>query len=360
MKVPKAKKLPSGSWRIQLRLGGQSHSITESTEKLCVQKAQIMKAEYLAGKKIQKVEDANLTLARAIEIYCEDRSNGLSPSTIRKYYGIKNNHFKDLMSLRIDKITDRQWQRSVNDMLGRYAPITVHRSINMIKTVVTANAVKFPAVTIGNASRQKAKDADKCKFLEPEQIPLFVAAAATTEYAIPLLLALSSLRIAEIDGLDWKDVTENTVKIRRVRIKDKDNNWVLKEGAKNETSVRDVVILIPELQKAIDASRKPEGKLMTCCQEALRKAGKRVCKSAGIPFPGIHGLRHTFASLSAHLGISEIVSQEIGGWANDKIMKEIYTHVARSDVAASLEKIKTFYAHENSHDSEKSLKNKGA
>lgn len=359
MKVPKAKKLPSGSWRIQLRLGGESHSITEPTEKLCVQKAQIMKAEYLAGKKVQKIDDANLTLSRAIEIYCEDRSNGLSPSTIRKYYGIKKNHFQSLMNQRLDRIASRQWQCAVNEMLGRYAPITVDRSVDMVKTVVTANGVDFPPVSIGNASRQKAMNADKCKFLEPEQIPLFVAAAATTEYAIPLLLALSSLRIAEIDGLDWKDVTENTVKIRRVRIKDKDNNWVLKEGAKNETSVRDVVILIPELQKAVDAVRKPEGKLMTCCQEALRRAGKRVCDTAGIPFPGIHGLRHTFASLSAHLGIPEIVSQEIGGWANDKIMKEIYTHVARSDVTASLEKIKTFYAHKNSHAAEKSLENKG-
>ena len=350
MKTPKPRKLPSGSWFIQLRLGGESIPITEPTEKLCTQKAQLVKAEYLAGKKAQKIEDANLTLKRAIEIYCEDRSNGLSPETIRKYYNIKRNQFQDLMGQRLDKITDRQWQRSVNAMLASYAPKTVKVSVGMVKTVVTATAVKFPEVTIGKASAQKAKEIDKCQFLEPEQIPPFVAAASESPYAIPLLLALSSLRIAEIDGLDWKDVSAGVVKVRRVRIKDKDHNWVTKEGAKNETSVRDVPVLIPELQAALDAARQQEGKVMTCSQEGLRKAGRRICKTAGVPFPGIHGLRHTFASLSAHLGIPEIVSQEIGGWANDKIMKEIYTHVARSDVAQSLDKLRSFYANKNANE----------
>lgn len=350
MKVPKPRRLPSGSWHIQLRLDGRSISITEPTEKLCTQKAQLVKAEHLAGKKQQKLEDANLTLARAIEIYCEDRSNGLSPATIRKYYNIKDNHFQDLMGQRLDRITDRQWQRSVNAMLASYAPKTVKVSVGMVKTIVTASAVKFPPVTIGKASAQKAKEMDKTGFLEPEQIPAFVAAAKGSTYCIPLLLALSSLRIAEIDGLDWADVTKDAVKVRRVRVQDKDGHWIIKDGAKNETSVRDVPVLIPELRAALDAGRQPKGKLMTCCQEALRRNLGRICAAAGLPNPGVHGLRHTFASLSAHLGIPEIVSQEIGGWANDKIMKEIYTHVARSDVSLSLDKIKAFYAHRNAND----------
>ena len=370
MKTPKPRRLPSGSWFIQLRLGGESIPITEPTEKLCTQRAQLVKAEYLAGKRQQKIEDANLTLRRAIELYCEDRSNGLSPETIRKYYNIKNNWFEDIMDRRLDRITDRQWQRSVNAMLGRYAPKSVKVNTGMVKTVVTASAVKFPSVTIGKASAQKAKEMDQCQFLEPEQIPPFVAEAVKTPYAIPLLLALSSLRIAEIDGLDWSDVVDVTnyeyprgqyvqgppkpvrgleAHVRRVRIKDKDNKWIVKEGAKNETSVRDVPIMIPELQAALERERRPEGKLMTCCQEALRRNCAKICAAAGVPFPKIHGLRHTYASLSAHLGIPEIVSQEIGGWANDKIMKEIYTHVARSDVASSIAKLKNFYANTNAN-----------
>lgn len=347
MKTPKPKRLPSGSWHVQLRLGGESISITEPTEKLCTQKAQLIKAEHLAGKKRNQAEGAGVTLARAIELYCEDRSNGLSPSTIRKYYAVKENHFQELMPLRIDRITDRQWQRAVNAMLGTYAPKTVKVSAGLVKTVVKASCGHFPDISIGKASAQKAREMDKVRFLEPEQIPLFVQSASKSPLAVPMLLALSSLRISEIDGLDWSDVVSGkdgfTVKIRRVRIMDKDGNWVLLDGAKNETSVRNVPVLIPELNKAIKEAGKPSGKIMECCQETLRRSAKRACENAGIPFPGIHGLRHTFASLSAHLGIPEIVSQEIGGWANDKTMKEIYTHVARSDVAASMSKLRAFY-----------------
>lgn len=376
MKVPKPRRLPSGSWRIQLRMDGKSYSITEPTEKACVQKAQIMKAEHLAGKRQQKIEDANLTLQRAIELYCEDRSNGLSPSTIRKYYNIKKNQFQDLMGQRLDRITDRQWQRSVNAMLSRYAPKTVKVSVGMVKTVVTANALRFPLVSIGGASAQKAKTVDKCQFLEPDEILLFVREAVKTPYEIPLLLALSSLRIAEIDGLNWSDVVPVTlyeapgnmfvqgppkpvngleIRIRRVRIQDKDGNWTLKAGAKTEGSVRDVPVFIPELQAALERERKPEGKLMTATQEALRRACKRVCAAAGVPCPGVHGLRHSYASLTAsdQMQIPMHISQKIGGWENDKVMREIYTHVARSDVANCVSRLKSFYAHENSHDGKK-------
>lgn len=291
-----------------------------------------------------------------MRLYCADRSNSLSPATVRKMDSIKKNHFPELMTRRIDQISDRQWQQAVNAMLASHAVKTVKVSLGLVKTVVTDAGVKFPDVSIGKASAAKAKAMDKCQFLEPEQIPAFVQEAAKTQYAVPLLLALSSLRIAEIDGLLWQDITQecsgvqgaskpSTVKIRRVRIKDKDNNWVVKDGAKNETSVRDVLVLIPELQAALNESRgQPDEKVMTCCQDALRRNLEKICKRAGVPNPGVHGLRHTFVSLSAHLGIPEIVSQEIGGWANDRIMKEIYTHVARSDVSASLAKLQAFYA----------------
>ena len=34
---------------------------------------------------------------------------------------------------------------------------------------------------------------------------------------------------------------------------------------------------------------------------------------------------------------------EIGGWSNDKIMKEIYTHIARSDIERYKNEMWIFY-----------------
>lgn len=342
--VPKARKLPSGAWFIQLRLGGASYSVTEATEADCIKAARRIKAEYQDGKLESRQAESRLSLCKGIEAYCEDRANGLSPATIRKYVNIKRNHWGDLMNRRMDQITKRQWQQAVDTMLARYAVGTVRRSLGMVKTVLRYCGVPVPQAVVGKASETKARTIDACQFLEPDQILRFVAAAAESKYCIPLLLALSSLRIAEIDGLDWANIDGSTVKVRCVRIQDKDGKWVFKEGAKTEASIRNVEIQIPALKAAIERERKSAGKVMRCGQEALRRNCAKVCAAAGVPNPGIHGLRHSFASLSAHLGIPEMISQEIGGWANERIMKEIYTHVARIDLQNSKDKLSAFYS----------------
>ena len=44
MKVPAPRKLPSGSWFIQLRLGGESIPVTAATAKDCNREAAAIKA----------------------------------------------------------------------------------------------------------------------------------------------------------------------------------------------------------------------------------------------------------------------------------------------------------------------------
>ena len=51
MKVPKARRLPSGAWTVQLRLGGESISITRDTEKEAVAEAMAYKAGIMKAKK---------------------------------------------------------------------------------------------------------------------------------------------------------------------------------------------------------------------------------------------------------------------------------------------------------------------
>jgi hypothetical protein len=99
MKVPKARKLPSGSWFIQLRLGGESISVTALTEKECTKQAQYIKAEYVAGKREYAENEAVTlpTLTKAIDQYIEDRANTLSPLTVRGYRIIQKNRFQDYM-----------------------------------------------------------------------------------------------------------------------------------------------------------------------------------------------------------------------------------------------------------------------
>lgn len=85
MKVPKARKLPSGMWFIQLRLGGESISITERAEKKCTAKAALIKAEHIAGRRPGKTAAGEKTLREIITEYIDSLRATRSPSTIRGY-----------------------------------------------------------------------------------------------------------------------------------------------------------------------------------------------------------------------------------------------------------------------------------
>ena len=78
-------------------------------------------------------------------------------------------------------------------------------------------------------------------------------------------------------------------------------------------------------------------------QGSLRSAVERTCARAGVKRVTVHQLRHSFASLSAHLRIPAEISMEIGGWSNDKTMNEMYTHIARSDIERYKNEMWKFY-----------------
>lgn len=104
MKVPRAKQLPSGSWRIQVRIGEKRVSITEPTEKACLARAMAVQQELLEP--MDKSQKPTLTVA--IDRYIEARQNILSPATIRGYRTIQKNRFRTAMNKRISGISDRE------------------------------------------------------------------------------------------------------------------------------------------------------------------------------------------------------------------------------------------------------------
>jgi hypothetical protein len=80
MKVPAPRKLPSGSWFIQLRLGGESIPVTAATAKDCTREAAAIKAEWLARKRLpEKPEEPEQepTLTVSIDEYIKRKSRTL-------------------------------------------------------------------------------------------------------------------------------------------------------------------------------------------------------------------------------------------------------------------------------------------
>ena len=352
MKLPEPRKLPSGSWFIQLRLNGVSVPVTASSRTECINAARLIKAEHKAGKRRIRQKSESPTLRSAIDAYIDARRNVLSPSTIRGYATIRDNRFPDVMDKRLPEIS---WQDAVNAEAAAHAPKTVKNEWRFISSVLRENGILPPKVTLPQLV-QKEHD-----YLDADQIPAFVSAVKDNPCCIQALLALHGLRRSELVALDWSnvDLKNGLLHIRGAAVYNEDQQLVRKETNKNTSSRRTVPIMIPELEAALRAVPEDQrtGPVVTVTPNAILKQINRVCRSAGLPEVGTHGLRHSFASLafSSDVGMTEREVMELGGWSDPQTVHKIYEHLARRNRLKAENKMAQFYknANKNANDSKK-------
>lgn len=95
MLMAKAKKLPSGNWRVQVFAGTDSNgkrimkSFTAETKK----EAEFLAAQFTAR---HKEPVSEMTVGKAIDKYIESKSNILSPTTISGYKKIRRNNLQGI------------------------------------------------------------------------------------------------------------------------------------------------------------------------------------------------------------------------------------------------------------------------
>lgn len=352
MKIPKARKLPSGNWFIQMRLGGESITVTAATEKACTRDAAAIKAEWLAKKKLPDAPPAPPeplpTLTVAIDRYISRKRRTLSQSTLRGYRAIQKHRFQAQMALTLDTLLQADWQSILDNELALAAPKTVVNAFKFVRTVIRAETgSELPMDKITLPQIPKANTA----FLQPDEIKIFVQAIKDTRVAVAALLALSSLRISEISALRWENIPPKPkfIRVAGSVVRGEDSTWVKKKENKNLSSNRNVPVLIPELQEVLERDRKPKGPVMDYDQDTLRETVHRICVQNQITDVTVHGLRHSFASLAYHLQVPEKIAMEIGGWSDPGTMHNIYTHIAQSDFSRYQTALSDFYANKNAN-----------
>ena len=120
MKVPKAEKLKSGSYRIQIQVDGHRYSCTAKTKK----EAQDMAKKLYAG--IQFEKKIPMTVGKAIDSYISEKTGTLSPSTIKGYKAIRENYLQGIMGINLSDLTQSDIQMAVSkDSADGKSPKTV-------------------------------------------------------------------------------------------------------------------------------------------------------------------------------------------------------------------------------------------
>ena len=335
MKIPEPKQLPSGSWHIQLRLGGQSVSVTEPTRAACIRAAQLIKAEHAAGKRVQ--QRAEQTLGELIDKYIKRYTPVLSPSTVRGYTSIREHRFAAAMEKRPVEIRD--WQSVINRELKICSEHTVKNAWGLVTAALRDAKQPVPEVKLAPVPE------NELSFLEPEEIPQFVAAARGDLCELEMLLELHGLRSSET----LQVLKENQINLRTNRIMVRgaivrsNEGSVQKKTNKSKKGTRPVPILIHRLAELVQDFQSRGEEIPVHGTTTILRHVHQTCAAAGVTDVSNHGLRRSFASLCYSQGVNMHVLQDWGGWADLGTLNKIYIKCAQRDKSSAERNMQAFF-----------------
>lgn len=315
----KAKKLPSGNYRVQVVAGYETDgkrivkSFTADTEWEAIRLAEQFKQHR------DETTDKNITVSVAMEAYIESRMNVAEKTTIRGYKQIHQHCFKCIMGMRLASLRAIDIQRAINAESARVGPKYVKNAYGLLKSVL-----KMYETDINLSGIHLPKLVKQEKTLPDFETVFNIVKGTPVE--LPVLLASwLSLRIGEVVGLQFQDVdfSEHILKIRRTIIQT-DTGYEVREGCKTEKSKRDLMIpeYLFELIRNVE-HEKPTDFIVPMTRKAVYSRFKRLMEKNGINIT-FHDLRHLNASVMLMLGIPDKYAMERGGWATDYVLKSVY------------------------------------
>lgn len=327
--MPKPTQLADGRWRIRLMIDGERSMVYGSTARECEAAARAAKAGALELKTAPKNTQ---TLAQLIKDYIESVSAILSPATIRGYRIMEKNRFKSYMPQSVDKI---DFQRMLNNEIKAGASAkTVINAWGLVTAALRHAGIPAPAV---RRPQNPGTDED---FLDYIEIRKFVAAAKDDPAELAALLALHSLRVSELIDLDVSQITPEKISVAGATVPDEHHKLVHKDTNKNDTSRREIPILIPRLLEILP----PEGKAVKLHPSSIRRGLERICKKAEVPVISAHDLRRSFVSLAFHLKWDAETTRQLGGWKNLTVVNKVYRKLADADKRRDVKKMRKYYS----------------
>lgn len=322
----KAKRLPSGNYRVQVSCGRDENGKRIVKSFTAKEEWEVIK---MASDFIEKRDNSmnlDIFLRNAVEKYIESRRNLVEETTIRNYNQILKHRFKSLMDVKLKDLNPLMIQQAINIEAKEVSPKTIKNAYGLLKSVflmynvdINLNNIKLPKMV------KKEKELPSFETVFPIVKGTFVE--------LPVLLSCwLSLRIGEIIGLQFRDVDEknHTVQVKRTIILTEDG-YKVREGCKTEKSKR--LLELPEYISDLISKIPHESQtdfIVPITRKALYSRFKRLMNKNGINIT-FHDLRHLNASIMLMLGIPDKYAMERGGWATDCILKSVYQQTFSSE-----------------------------
>lgn len=322
--MAKAKKLPSGNWRVLLFVGYDAkgkrkyESITAPTAAEANLEADRRKLDIMHGNSGERGLD--ITVGEAVDRYIDDRDGILSPKTVREYRNMRNNALQGIMHKRLGKLTNADVQRAINAEAKEKSPKSIRNAYTLL-----SSAIKYAAPDKRIDVILPAKEKKEMTIPTDEELAQLLEAVKGTRLEIPVLLASTAgLRRGEIAALDIKkdiDYKNCTVSVSKAVSQDSENEWITKKP-KTQSSIRTVKIppwvaeRIHEL-KSEYIPQNPANISNDFCD---------LCKKLGIGVR-FHDLRHYYASSLIAMGTPIKYAMKRMGHSSPNMLNNVYAHI---------------------------------
>ncbi len=316
----KARKLPSGNWRVNAYVGKDYNgkqirkSFTATTKK----EAEFLAAQYLATHK-ENETGADMLLSEAYSRYISSKENVLSPSTIRGYKQMARTHFLNLMPCKLSVLTREKIQKAANEESLTCSPKTIRNNYGLLVAVLKAYC---PSLRLDIRLPQKEKV--DIPIPTEAQIKTLLNSVENTEIEKAILLgAIGGLRRSEISALTAADVSADGVRVNKAYVSDEHGNWILKT-----TKTTDSTRFVTLPKEVIDKLKPQNGadKIVNLNPNMITKAFRTACLSSFGYTYRFHSLRHFSASFLHSLNVPTAYIMKRGGWSNPATLQKIYTH----------------------------------
>lgn len=331
--MAKAKKLPSGNWRVRVYAGkdDQGKPVYRSFTAPTKRDAEFQAAEFLAKKK-RPAE--RMTVGEAITRYTDSKDGVLSPTTVSEYRKMRRNYLQSLMDIPIDRLTREQVQIAVNDEAKKHSAKTV---INAHGLLASALKMFSPDFVLRTTLPRKVKKLRRD--LPTSEDVMRVMHGQSAE--LPVLLALClCLRMSEVRGIRKEAVRDGFLSIERV-IVTVHGAHIEKELAKTDETRR--LEALPDFLRDMILAA-PTDYATTLTGQGIYKQFTRRMAKAGFSGVRFHDLRHISASDMHAQGISDRVAAERGGWAGTQTMRQVYQHSFAPDRQAADARMNDYYS----------------
>lgn len=330
--MAKAKKLPSGNWRVQVFAGmvdgkRKYRSFTASTKK----QAEYLAAEFAAGKKAEK--DEIMTIKEALKEYISSKENILSPSTIKGYTNILNNKICLIADIPVSSFASVDAQKYINALSAENSPKTVRNAWGLIASSLAMQQPDKRFFVTLPAPKKIIKELPN-----PE---LVIRAVKGTDAELPALLAMwLSLRMSEVRGIKYGDIKNGILTIQRAKLT-VNREDIVREQTKTYESTRQ--IRLPNYLLDLIGQGPADKFIVKESPTVIYKKFVSCIKKAGLPHLRFHDLRHLNASVMLQLGIPEKYAMERGGWSTNSTLQNVYQHTFSAERQLVDKKINDYF-----------------